>query len=43
MVRRVREAITMINPEADDGDLFGAAGEALLREMKASNIRRNLK
>ncbi|XP_050693224.1 putative N-acetylated-alpha-linked acidic dipeptidase isoform X2 [Eriocheir sinensis] len=43
MIRRMREAIEKIIPEADDGDLFGTAGEKLLREMKASNIRRNLK
>ncbi|MPD03618.1 hypothetical protein E2C01_099260 [Portunus trituberculatus] len=28
-------------PQGDD--LFGAAGGELLREMKASNIRKNLK
>lgn len=42
IVRRMRQAIERVIPE-DIDDLFGTAGEELLREMKASNIRRNLK
>lgn len=41
MLRRMKEATEWIKPEGDD--LFGTAGEELLKEMKASNIRKNLK